>query len=392
MKFRVHWHVIVAFAVAFLGGVRGAEAVRIKDVAQVQGVRQNQLLGYGLVIGLQGTGDVGQMEFTIQSTVSLLARYGIRVSEGNVLTRNVAAVMVTAELPPFARIGQRVNVNVASLGNARSLEGGVLLMTPLRGADGEVYALAQGGLAVGGYDARADRRTREVRGQTNAGMVVQGAIVERELDTVVGMNREVRFVLHQPDFATSVQIAERINEAFGGAATEQGGATDEAQGRGLRPVTGEVARSVDSATVVVRIPEPFAEYVSQFIALIEELEVQPDAVARVVANERTGTVVLNGRVRMSAVAVSHGTLTVRVDGRVGVSQPLPFGAGQTVVVEEAGLEVRQTGGSLVGLAGTETLDELISALNALGTTPRDLISILHAIHAAGALHAEFVVQ
>ncbi|MFT4703287.1 MAG: flagellar P-ring protein precursor FlgI [Bradymonadia bacterium] len=364
---------------------RAANAVRVKDIAYVNGVRSNQLLGYGLVVGLAGTGDTGNAQFTVQSTVSMLSRMGIRVDPSSVQTRNVAAVMVTAELPPFARSGQNVDVVVSSLGNARSLQGGTLLLTPLRAADGEVYAVGQGPLTVGGYTVDGGSGTSSQSGFTNVGRVPSGAIVEQSITTSFGEGEEIRLNLHDPDFTTAVNVAREIGALF---ATEADAVEPT---EGPSPYVG-IASAVDASTIVVQIPEPFRNAVPQFVSIIERVEVETDTVARVIVNERTGTVVLGGNVRLSEVAVAHGSLSVRVDTTFTTSQPSPFGEGDTQVVPNADLQVQEEDVTLRLVGPAASIEDVISALNAVGTTPRDLIAILDAINSAGALHADLVIQ
>lgn len=379
---------LLAFAGSMLWAAP-AHAVRVKDLAYVQGVRANQLLGYGLVVGLAGTGDFGSAEFTVQSTVSMLSRMGIRVEASDVQTRNVAAVMVTAELPPFAASGQEIDVVVSSLGNARSLQGGTLLMTPLRGPDGEVYAIGQGPMTVGGYNVDGGAGTSARSGHTNVGRIPSGAIVERSLDVPFGNEPEIRLFLREPDFTTAVNMAQAIGELFPPDASAAAGAADAANGP--TPYAG-IATAINASTVVVAVPELFSEAVSQFVALIERVEVTPDAVARVIVNERTGTVVLGGRVRLSEVAVAHGSLSVRVDTEFETSQPRPFGEGSTRVVPNADLQIEEGSSTLRLIRPEPRIEDVVAALNAVGTTPRDLIAILEAVRSAGALHAELVIQ
>jgi len=367
----------LAFFVALPAG-----AVRIKDVAAVQGVRDNQLLGYGLVVGLDGTGDYGRAEFTVQSTVSMLSRLGIRVDDGLVQTRNVAAVMVTADLPPFARSGQRLDVTVSSLGNARSLQGGTLVMSPLMGPDGQVYAVAQGSLSLGGYVASDGAGNSRSSTHSNVGRIPEGAIVEQDVSVDLSSQTSIRLILHASDFTTAVAIARRISETFDPSM----GASDTST-----PFAG-IAEAVDASTVRVEVPEPFQAAVPQFISILEDLDVEHDTVARVIVNERTGTVVINGNVTVSEVAVAHGNLNVTIARRSRVAQPNAFGAGTTQVVDDGSVNVNEENAAFVTVAESTTIGEVVAALNALGTSSRDLIAILQAIDAAGALHAELVIQ
>lgn len=368
-----------------------AHAVRVKDLAYVQGVRSNQLLGYGLVVGLAGTGDYGSAEFTVQSTVSMLGRMGIRVEPQDVQTRNVAAVMVTAELPPFATSGQQIDVVVSSLGNARSLQGGTLIMTPLRGPDGEVYAIGQGPMTVGGYSVDGGAGTSASSGHTNVGRIPGGATVERTIDVPFGDQPELRLFLQEPDFTTAVNMAEAIGELFPTNTDDEAAGASPQSATGPTPFVG-IATAINASTVVVEVPEPFLDAMSQFVAIVERIEVEPDTIARVIVNERTGTVVLGGRVRLSEVAVAHGSLSVRVDTEYQTSQPRPFGDGDTRVVPNANLEIEEGSSTLRLIRPEPQIEDVVAALNAVGTTPRDLIAILEAIRSAGALHADLVIQ
>lgn len=373
-----------AFAIPLLAPAP-AHAVRIKDIAYVHGVRSNQLLGYGLVVGLAGTGDFGSAEFTVQSTVSMLSRMGIRVAPEDVQTRNVAAVMVTAELPPFARSGQEIDIVVSSLGNARSLQGGTLLMTPLRGADGEVYAVGQGPLTVGGYAVDGGGGASESSGHVHVGRVPNGGSVERNLEVEFGSEETIRLNLYEPDFTTAVNMAQVVGEWFASDAEAP------AEAEGPAPFSG-IATAVDASTVVVEIPEIFREAPTQFVALVERLDVVPDVVARVIVNERSGTVVLGGNVRLSEVAVAHGSLSVRIDTDFETSQPRAFGDGDTTVTPDTTLDVEESGSALRLISPEPSIEDVVAALNAVGTSPRDLIAVLEAIKSAGALHADLIIQ
>ncbi len=352
-----------------LGGLMGpAGAVaRIKDIVDIEGVRDNLLVGYGLVVGLNGTGDgLNGSPFTGQSLIGMLERLGVNIREQNLQTDNVAAVMVTATLPAFARQGSRIDVTVASLGNADSLLGGQLLVTPLLGADGEVYAVAQGALSVGGFTAGGEAETI-TQGVPTTGRIPNGAIVEREVRFELVELNEIRLSLHNPDFTTARRIMDAINGAAGEA----------------------VALATDPTTVVLRIPASQRNDVVGFVTEIEQLRVVPDQVARVVIDERTGVIVMGENVRVSTVAIAQGNLTVRVTETPQVSQPSPFSlGGQTAVVPRTEVEVDTGADNRLGIvAESVSLQDLVQALNALGVGPRDMISILQAIEAAGALQA-----
>jgi flagellar P-ring protein precursor FlgI len=372
-------------ALAIVGLAQSADAARIKDIAFVQGVRENQLLGYGLVVGLDGTGDHGAASFTVQSTASMLSRMGIRLDESSIQTRNVAAVMVTAELPPFARSGQRLDLTVASLGNARSLQGGTLVMTPLLGPDGEVYAVGQGNLTLGGYDVSGGGGNSQSTVHPNVGRIPEGAIVERQLDLDLSRSTSIRLILFDGDFTTAVNVARAITERFDPSLPPSDPSAPPV------PFSG-IAQATDSSTVVVEIPEAFREAVPQFISSIEELQVETSGVARIIVNERTGTVVLSGDVSLSEVAVAHGNLRVTVSSSTAVSQPNPLAAGRTEVVGNGTLDVQQGSAPLILVQEASSIADVVAALNALGTTSHDLIAILQAIDAAGALHGRLEIQ
>ena len=344
-----------------------AWGARIKDVASIKGVRTNQLVGYGLVVGLNGTGDKQQTRFTVQTLVNMLEKNGIRVDKSQVKVANVAAVMVTANMSPFARIGGRLDVLVSSIGDAKSLVGGTLLMTPLKGVDGGVYALAQGPVSIGGIGASGAGATTTVN-HLLAGRIADGASVEREIPMVLDGKTNLTMMLFTPDFTTAERVADAVNMA------------------------GASAKAVDSGTVEIRVPEGRQGNVAAFLASIENLSVTPDTVAKVVVNERTGTVVVGENVRISTVAVSHGNLSITVKENPMVSQPLPFSeGGRTVVIPQTEMVVEQEKKNLMLVKGSATIGELVKALNAIGVTPRDLISIFQSIKAAGALQAELEI-
>jgi len=347
-----------------------ASAVRLKDIASFKGVRQNQLTGYGLVVGLNKTGDKDQTEFTVQSLASFLGRMGIGVDPDLIKVKNVAAVMVTASLPPFARVGSRLDVLVSSTGDAKSLEGGTLIMTPLFGADGEIYAIAQGAISVGGFSAGGGAGSSVQKNHPTVGRIANGASVERELGYSIEGRSSFDVALHQPDFTTALRVAQAINKALGPG----------------------VAHAPDSGTVHLRVPQGYPGGAVQFLAAVEGVDVAPDRIARVVLNERTGTVVMGQEVRISTVAVAHGSLSITISSENEVSQPAPFARrGQTVEVQNQDVSAVEEEARLTLLHEAVTIDELVRGLNAIGVTPRDLISILQAIKAAGALSAELEI-
>ena len=362
---------ILLVAVALLAHAASAGAAsRVKDIADFEGVRSNMLVGYGLVVGLNGTGDsLRNSMFTQESLVAMLERLGVS-TRGNALnTKNVAAVMVTATLPPFARQGSRIDVSVSALGDSKSLLGGTLLVTPLLGADGEAYAVAQGALSVGGFQAKGDAET-VTKGVPTGARIPAGAIIEREVDFALDDMTQVRLALRNPDFTTAERIATAINDRLGTAS----------------------ARAVDSATVALPVPPAYGGRLAQLLGEIEQLPVEPDTAARIVIDESSGIIVMGANVQISRVAVAQGNLTVRVTETPQVSQPNPLADGRTVEVPRTSIEVNdQSGNRMVALEPGVTLKDLVDGLNALGVGPRDLIGILQAIKAAGALQAEIEV-
>ena len=346
-----------------------AGAVRIKDIAAFDGVRENQLIGYGLVVGLNGTGDSDQTKFPVQSLVNTLERMGITINRADITVKNVAAVMVTAALPPFAKQGNSLDVLVSSVGDSKSLAGGTLLMTPLKGADSQIYAVAQGGVLTNSFSYGGQAASVQ-KNHPTAGRVPGGALVERELPNVLAGRSQLRLNLHQPDFTTASRVAAVINNKF----------------------KTTVASLTDPGSVQLAIPDDYQGKTVEFVAALERLEVNPDVMARVVLNERTGTIVIGENVRISTVAVSHGNLTLYVKETPRVSQPAPFSStGDTKVVPRTSIKVTEDRGSLAILQQGANIGDVVRALNALGVTPRDLIGIMQAIKAAGALNAELMV-
>ena len=343
-------------------------AARLKDIAHIYGVRSNQLIGYGLVVGLAGTGDSQQIIFSLQSIVNMLERFGVKINPAQLRTRNVAAVMVRANIPPFAKTGSKIDALVASMGDAKSLEGGMLLMTPLRGPDGQIYAVAQGPISIGGFGGGgAGGRVR--KNFLTVGRVVNGAMVEREIPTHFASNNELSIVLNQPDFTTAAEVASVIN----------------------KNLSASLAKAVDATTIKISIPHEYQDNLVDLVARLERLEVTPNAVAKVVVNERTGTVVIGENVHISTVAVAQGGLSIIIKETPKVSQPLPFSTGETIVTPETKVEIKEEKTPLYLVPQAATIGELVRALNAIGATPRDLIAILQAIKAAGALQAELEV-
>ena len=347
-----------------------AQAMRLKEVASVQGVRTNQLVGYGLVVGLDGTGDqTTSTPFTTQSLTALLQQMGVTVPAGtNMQVKNIAAVMVTAQLPPFAQPGQQVDVTVSSLGNAKSLRGGTLIATPLKGADGQVYALAQGNLVVGGAGASAAGSKVQIN-HLSAGRVPEGATVERAVPTSLNQGEYLQLDLNASDYNTAREVARAVNAKMGAG----------------------VAQAMDGRVVRVRMPESMDARVS-FMADIENLPIELAApAAKVVINARTGSVVVNQTVTLNACAVAHGSLSVTINSSPVISQPGPLSGGTTVSRDKADITITQAPGSLIQLPAGTKLADVVKALNSLGATPQDLLAILQAMKSAGALNAEIEV-
>ncbi|MBR1581213.1 MAG: flagellar basal body P-ring protein FlgI [Selenomonadaceae bacterium] len=338
---------------------------RIKDIAKVQGVRSNQLMGYGLVVGLPGTGDSDDTVQMIQSTVSMLKTFGITVDVDDLDTDNVAAVMVTATLPPFVREGDTIDVTVSSMGDAESIQGGTLLQTPLRAADGEVYAVAQGPVSTGGFMiGNAGAGGRSQRNFPTVGTTPNGAIVERTVEDDIGRNGQISLSLSSPDFTTATRIANAINAAYGG-----------------------IAQAANPGRIDIRIPNFLRGNVVGFVSSIEELPVVPDNVAKIVFSERTGTIVMGGNVTVDECAITQGGLSIKVQREVNVSQPSPFSYGTTLVTDTTDTSIDEERSSSIVIPATTSISDIVGALNAVGATPRDCISILQAMKAAGAIHA-----
>ncbi|MFT7560567.1 MAG: flagellar P-ring protein precursor FlgI [Flavobacteriales bacterium] len=348
-----------------------AYAERIKDIASVAGVRSNQLIGYGLVVGLDGSGDQGnQAPFTAQSFTSMLKQLGVTVPDGaRMQLKNVAAVALHADLPAFAKPGQKIDVTVSSIANAKSLRGGTLLMAPLKGIDGNVYAIAQGNLIVGGFGAEGADGSKITVNIPVAGRIPDGAIVEKAVPTTFGGDKHVTFNLHTPDFTTAKRLADSINKLLGP----------------------NVAMPIDSASIEVLAPANPSHRVN-FLALLENVQVTPgEGSAKIIINSRTGTIVVGQHVRVSPVAVTHGSLTVTIRENVEVSQPNALGDGNTVVVPDTEVEVKEESGQMFKFAPGPTLDDIVRAVNDVGAAPGDLMAILEALKRSGALKAEIVV-
>ena len=366
-----------------------AMSARIKDVVSIQGVRPNQLFGYGLVIGLNGSGDKSGTEFTLQGLANMLEHTGIHVSASDMKVKNVAAVIVSATLPPFARIGKKIDVTISSIGDAKSLVGGTLLLTPLKGIDNKVYALAQGPLSVGGYSVGGAAGGGNQKNHPTVGRISEGATVEREVPLSLSSRESLVMILNEPDFNTASTIARVINARYGDESTT----------------------AIDSGTLQFKVPASFRHRVVDLIAEMGTLEVDIDGKAKIVVNERTGTVVIGENVRISNVAVAHGNLSIQIKESQMISQPTSFApsggrgagasqmgggvvvspGGSTVVAPDSSVTVTEEDKKLMMVRGGSTIDELVKALNAIGVTPRDLITVLQAMKAAGALQAELEI-
>ena len=362
----VFWVLITVIAL-----VPDASAVRIKDIADIKGVRQNQMVGYGLVVGLEGTGDSDDSLFTIQSLSSLLEKMGVTVQPGDIEdVENVAAVMVTADLPPFASLGSRLDVLVSSIGDAENLQGGTLLFTPLRAADGNVYAIAQGPVSTGGFAVSGNSGDQVQKNFPTVGRVVGGALVEKELHSDFNEKNTLTLALKTPDFTTASRVAQAINRAF----------------------YNQLARTENAGSIRITVPENYRGNAVQFVTMIESLGVTPDMVSKVVVNERTGTVIMGENVRIATIAIAHGNLSIQINESQDVSQPLPFSpGGQTVVTPESEIVVQEGKNPIFLVESGVSIGEVVKALNALGVSPRDLIAIFQALRAAGALQAELEI-
>jgi flagellar P-ring protein FlgI len=344
------------------------QAARIKDIVDIKGARQNQLVGYGLVVGLFGTGDGKNSVFTSQSLAALLNKMGVTVNPEQLKGNNVAAVMVTADLPPFARVGSQIDVLVSSIGGAESLQGGTLLLTPLRAANGQVYAVAQGPVSTGGFVVKG-ASAGVAKNFPTVGRVAGGALIERELSVAFNEKHRLCLALRAPDFTTASRVAAAINAS----------------------VFNEAASTPDGGTVDVIIPPKYLGNVVAFVSMIENLEVTPDVESKVVINERTGTVIMGETVRISTVAIAHGNLSIQISESANVSQPLPFSDGRTVATPLTDVAVQEGRSPIYLMNQGVSIGDVVRALNALGVSPRDLIAIFQALKAAGALQAKLEI-
>ena len=353
-----------------LAGGQAAASSRIKDIADFEGVRENQLVGYGLVVGLNGTGDnIKSINFAKESLISMLDQLGINARDGQLKSKNIAAVMVTASLPPFARQGSRIDVMVSAMGDAKSLQGGTLIATPLSGANGEVYAVAQGQIATGSVSAQGNNAS-VTRGVPTSGRIANGAIIENEIDFALDSLKNIRIALRNPDFTTARRISDAINAMLGQPAS----------------------KALDPATVDLQIPQEYEDKVVDLMTKVEQLQVQPDQLAKVVIDESSGIIVIGKDVKINRLAIAQGNLTIKISEIPMVSQPLPFSNGTTITQNVTTIDVNEEVNSRLSVLDTGVnLQELVDGLNALGVTPRDLISILQAVKASGALQADIEV-
>ena len=362
---------VILIVVIFCFLISSALAVRIKDIATIKGMKSNQLIGYGIIVGLQKTGDDDSV-FTNQSVRSMLQKMGISIpANEDIKIDNSAAVIVTASLPPFAQIGSQIDVIVSSIGDAESLQGGTLLATPLRALNGEVYGVAQGPVSIGGFNAGSGAGTgdRIYRNHPTAGQIPSGAIIEKEIPSNFQETENITFTLFNPDFTTALRVANAINTNF----------------------SNNIAIPTDAGAIVVNIPKEYINNKVAFTSILEGFDVNPDSRAKVILDERTGTVVMGKDVRISTVAIAHGNLTIQINMETQVAQPLPFSQGETVVIPKAEVTVSEESKPLSVIPEGVNISEIVRALNALGASPRDLIAIFQAIKAAGALQADLEI-
>ncbi len=367
LKHYLRWVALVT--VVMLCAIQRGECARLKDIADIEGVRGNQLLGYGLVVGLNGTGDGRMTDFTPKSISNMLEKMGLRVDPNMVRVKNVAAVMVTAELPAFARSGAKIDVQLSSLGDAKSLQGGMLLFTPLKGADSNTYAVAQGPVDLGGFSVSQGGDSAQ-KNHPTVGTIPQGALVERSIPFDLFQSKKVRIVLRKPDFTTMTRVVSALNKTMG------------------RPG----ALAIDSGAVEVPLDSRGQFDPVSLVAQLEQVEVEQDIGARVIVNERTGTIVMGEKVTINKVALAHGNLNISIRSETDIVQPNALAGGQTAAVTNSDVNVGEDVKALQLVGGEVTLGDVVQALNALGATPRDLIAIFTALKAAGALNAELVVM
>jgi flagellar P-ring protein precursor FlgI len=349
--------------------VNGSWSARLKDISSLEGVRGNQLIGYGLVVGLDGTGDGTTTKFTVQSLINMMERLGIHALPDQVKVKNVAAVMVTADLPPFARVGNKMDVLVSSIGDSTSLQGGTLLLTALKGVDNNIYALAQGPLLVGGFSSSGAAGGGVQKNHPTVARIPGGASVEREVLFRFAMMKDLVVSLNDPDFTTAMRVTNAINVKLGQ----------------------RLASPLDAGTIKIHVPDEMRRNMVGLMASLEQINIEPDSTAKVILDERTGTVVMGQDVRISSVAIAHGNLSVTIKENSQVSQPAPFSQGQTVVTPQTSVKVKEDQKKLIMMPSGTNLGEVVKALNAIGVSPRDLIAIFQAIKAAGALQADLEI-
>lgn len=387
---------ICTLTLMLAGLLSGEAGTRLKEIVSIEGVRDNQLIGYGLVVGLNRTGDKQQTVFSTQALTNMLRRMGIVVDPTTISVRNMAAVMVTATLPPFAQPGTHIDVTVAAVGDATSLQGGLLLLTPLKAADGETYAVAQGNLLIGGYATAGRGGNSQTVNHPTAGRVPSGAIVEKAPPSITPTSK-LKLQLHEADFITAAHIAEELNKHFASPnaskpnASKPDAADPDAAKADTPKDSAPIAHAESSAVIAVDIPEAYASHTVEFIAELENLTIQPGRTEKIIINERTGTIVLGKEVRISPVAILHGVLTVEVRTTLEVSQPSPLSQGQTAVVPQTKVDTKEEKAKNIILEKGATVEQLVRALQAIGSTPRDVIAILENMRSAGALDAEIEV-
>ena len=342
---------------------------RIKDVAKVQGVRSNQLMGYGLVVGLNGTGDSDKTSQTLQSIVNMLREYGVTISKDNLKPKNIAAVMVTATLPPFVREGDDIDITVSSMGDAKSLAGGTLLQTPLRAANGTVYAVGQGPVSTGGFSSGSGSGSSKQKNFPTVGTTPGGAIVEKSVEgDDIAANGTMSLSLNKADFTTAARIAQAINSQYGG-----------------------IARAANPGRIDISVPAYYRSNIVAFVASLEDIPVMPDSVAKVVVNERTGTIVMGGNIAVDEVAITQGGISISITKDQNINQPPPFSPGTTVITDNANVDAKEQKASSIVLPATANVGDVVGALNSVGATAQNIISILQAMKAAGALHADLEI-
>ena len=366
--------ILACFAALFLVVMTSAtvfaesSVTRIKDIAKVQGVRSNQLMGYGLVVGLNGTGDSNKTLETLQSVANMLREYGVTINKADLKTKNVAAVMVTSTLPPFVREGDNIDITVSSMGDAKSLAGGTLLQTPLRAANGTVYAVGQGPVATGGFSAGSSGGSQQKNFPT-VGTTPGGAIVERSVeDDDIGANGTIALSLNRADFTTAARVAQAINSQYGG-----------------------IARAANPGRIDISVPAYYRGNIVTFVASLEDLPVMPDTVAKVVVNERTGTIVMGGNIAVDEIAITQGGISISITKDLTVDQPPPFSPGTTVVADNTDVKAKEQKASSIVLPATANVGDVVGALNSVGATAQNIISILQAMKASGALHADLEI-